>query len=86
MFVPFVPILLPRPIPQFSSKPHSLVDGKNFNDSSEDSTDLIGNCDCHSKNLGLFGRIKSGWEWSGNQGQEENERKNEILILFQQKK
>ncbi len=50
MFVPFVP--LPSP-PTVSPK-----DGKNFNDSWEDSGDLIGNCDCHSKDLGLFGRKK----------------------------
>lgn len=53
MFVPFVPIPPPSSIPSVSPK-----DGKNFNDSWEDSRDLIGNCDCHSRDLGLFGRNK----------------------------
>lgn len=86
MFVPFVPIP-PLPLPPshhpFPSLPSaSPKDGKNFNDSSEDSRDLIGNCDCHSKDLGLFGRRKG--ERSGIEGQEEKERK--ILVLFKQKK
>lgn len=66
----------PTPSPQSSSKPPSLTDGKNFNDSSEDSSDLIGNCGCHSKDLGLFGGIKRGRKRSGDEGREEKERKN----------
>lgn len=67
MFVPFAPILHPSSLPSASPK-----DGKNFNDGSEDSRDLIGNCDCHSKDVGLFGRRKG--ERSGIEGQEEKEK------------
>lgn len=76
MFVPFVPIPLLPPHQPFLLSPFaaSPKDGKNFNDSSEDSADLIGKCDCHSKDLGLFCRRKG--EREGIEGQEEERKKN----------
>lgn len=53
---PFRPTSSPTPHPPPPSR--SPKDGKNFNDSWEDLRDLIGNCDCHSRHLGLFGRRK----------------------------
>lgn len=57
------------PLPTPSIPSASPKDSKNFNDGSEDSRDLIGNCDCHSEDVGLFGRRKG--ERSGIVGQEE---------------
>lgn len=75
-FCPFCPnswSSFHHPVPP----PFFLTDGKNYNDSSEDSTDLIGSCNCHSEDLSLYGKMKRGWKRSWKEGQEQKERGNE---------
>lgn len=95
-FVPFVPIssssstptsapfLPPSLTLSVSLSAASPKDGENFNGSSEDSVGLIGKCDCHSDDLGLFrprgGEMKADREEKGRGGEKK------ILALFKQKK
>lgn len=93
-FVPFVPIssssstptpalFLPLSCSLLAASPK---DGENFNDSSEDSGGLIGKCDCHSDNVGLF-RPRGG-EMKADRGEkgEGSKKRKKILALFKQKK